>query len=213
MNVAMTDVDDRVAACRAGLSRRFARNRHLSAPPRARWLAVGVLLGAIGIRGWEASGHDSAWPRASAFRHRSPAIAIIPASAYRASIAGKQRRHVACRPLTGSLYGSGGVSYLTGDLRRVQSAVDHHQQCFLYYLNPVKVTVHDLPRYGYSRGKLTVVAPPPPHIAPTAHPGEDGLPETDVVITYHGRRSWIVLNQFERHGPRGIWAIITITPF
>jgi hypothetical protein len=118
-----------------------------------------------------------------------------------------------CRPLAGATYGNGGVSYLPRELRRVQSALDHHLRCYGYYRNPVKVTVRDLPRYGFSGSPLTVVSPPPPHIAPTAHHGEDGLPETDVVVSYRGRRFWIVLNQFERHGPGGIWAIITITPF
>jgi hypothetical protein len=105
---------------------------------------------------------------------------------------------------------TGGISYITSDLQALQAAVDRGND--RYALDPVKVTVHDLPQYGFAPGPIEVVAPPAPHVAPTAHTGEDGLPETDVIVRFGGRQYWIVLNQFVRHGPGGIWSIITITP-
>jgi hypothetical protein len=107
---------------------------------------------------------------------------------------------------------TGGITYPLSKLRHIQAAVDHGNRCLRYYLNPVQVTGHDLPLYGFSAGPITVISPPAPHVAPTAHRGEDGLPETDVVVRYRGHQYWIVLNQFIRHGPGGIWSIITITP-
>lgn len=105
---------------------------------------------------------------------------------------------------------TGGISYIMSDLQALQAAVDRGND--RYALDPVKVTVHDLPQYGFAPELIEVVAPPAPHVAPTAHTGEDGLPETDVIVRFGGRQYWIVLNQFVRHGPGGIWSIITITP-
>jgi hypothetical protein len=76
----------------------------------------------------------------------------------------------------------------------------------------VLVVERDLPRYGFAPDPVTVVDPAPPAPAPTAHLGEDGNPECDVIVRFRGRQYWIVLNQFIRHGPAGIWSIITITP-
>ena len=95
------------------------------------------------------------------------------------------------------------------DLQTLQASVDRGNN--RYALNPVLVSVHDLPHFGFSPGPIRVVAPPAPHVAPTAHTGEDGLPETDVIVQFAGRQYWIVLNQFVRHGAGGIWSIITIT--
>jgi hypothetical protein len=107
---------------------------------------------------------------------------------------------------------TGGITYDTSRLHAIQHAVDAGDKRYLYYRNPVQVTVRDLPQYGFTAGSIEVVSPPAPHVAPTAHHGEDGLPETDVIVRYRGRQYWIVLNQFVEHGSAGIWSIITITP-
>ena len=107
---------------------------------------------------------------------------------------------------------TGGITHDLSRLQSIQRAVDRGNNRYGYYRNPVQVTVHDLPQYGFSSGRIEVISPPAPHAAPTAHHGEDGLPETDVVVRYRGRQYWIVLNQFVEHGPTGIWSIITITP-
>lgn len=106
---------------------------------------------------------------------------------------------------------TGGITYSLARLRWIQRAVDRGEPRYRYYLDPVKVTRRDLPKYGYTGRPIVVVSPSPPEPAPTAHHGEDGLPETDVVVRYRGREYWVVLNQFVRRGPRGIWSIITIT--
>lgn len=107
---------------------------------------------------------------------------------------------------------TGGITYPLDQVRRIQHAVDRGESRYLYYLDPVKVTLRDLPEDGFSGGPIAVVSPSPPEPAPTAHTGEDGLPETDVIVRYGGRKYWIVLNQFARHGRGGAWMIITITP-
>jgi hypothetical protein len=97
-------------------------------------------------------------------------------------------------------------------INAIQQTVNRGNASDRYYLNPVKVTQRDLPRYGFTQGPITVVSPPPPQPPPTPHTGEDGKPETDVIVRYRGRKYWIVLNQLVQHGPKGIWLIITITP-
>jgi hypothetical protein len=98
------------------------------------------------------------------------------------------------------------------NLERLQRQADRGNRCARYALDPVEVVLHDLPGFGFGAGRIVLVSPPRPHPAPTAHHGEDGLPETDVIVRYRGREYWIVLNQFVHHGARGIWSIITITP-
>ena len=84
---------------------------------------------------------------------------------------------------------------------------------YRYYLDPVKVTVHDLPKYGFTRGPIAVLhPPPPPQPTSTPHTNEQGLNEVDVIVRYLGRKYWIVLDQPARQGPLGMWVIITITP-
>jgi hypothetical protein len=107
---------------------------------------------------------------------------------------------------------TGGITYPLSELSAIQRAVDRGDQRYRYYLDSVQVTLRDLPRYGFDAGPITIVNPPPPQPAPTAHRGEDGNPECDVIVRYRGRQYWIVLNQFMQHGPGGIWSIITITP-
>jgi hypothetical protein len=102
---------------------------------------------------------------------------------------------------------TGGISYSIPWLRYAQQQADRGNPRYRFYLNPVAVTRHDLPRYGFT-GASILDARQVTH----AHHGEDGQPETDVVVSYRGRRYWIVLNQFIRLGPGGIWVIITITP-
>jgi hypothetical protein len=107
---------------------------------------------------------------------------------------------------------TGGITYDITRLQAIQRAVDGGGTRYRYYRNPVQVTVRDLPQYGFDARRIEVVSPAAPHVAPTAHHGEDGLPETDVIVRYGSRQYWIVLNQFVEHGPTGIWSIITITP-
>lgn len=107
---------------------------------------------------------------------------------------------------------TGGVTYALSWLRYAQRQADRGNRRYLFYRNPVRVTLHDLRHYGYTGAPIRLVAPPRPVPAPTAHHGEDGQPETDVIVRFRGRRYWVVLNQFVRYGPGGIWVIITITP-
>lgn len=107
---------------------------------------------------------------------------------------------------------TGGVSYSMAWLRWLQRQVDRDNPRYRFYLDPVQVTLRGLPHLGYSGAPIRLVAPARPRPAPTAHRGEDGLPETDVIVRWRGRRYWVVLNQFVRAGPSGIWSIITITP-
>jgi hypothetical protein len=107
---------------------------------------------------------------------------------------------------------TGGVTYSIAWLRWLQGQVDKGNPRYRFYLDPVQVTLRGLPHNGYRGAPIYLVAPPRPRPAPTAHHGEDGLPETDVVVRWRGRQYWVVLNQFVRAGPRGIWSIITITP-
>jgi len=102
---------------------------------------------------------------------------------------------------------TGGISYSIPWLHYVQAQADRYNPRYRYYLNPVAVARHDLSRYGFTGAPIrgaTQVRP--------IHHGEDGQPETDVVVSYRGHHYWIVLNQFIRLGPGGIWVIITITP-
>jgi hypothetical protein len=105
-----------------------------------------------------------------------------------------------------------GIGYPIRRLRRLQALVDRGDRRYRRLLDPVKVTLYELPHYGFTRGGIAVVSPSPPHPSPTAHAGEDGYPETDVVVRYRARKYWIVLNQLMRRGPGGIWLVITITP-
>jgi hypothetical protein len=114
--------------------------------------------------------------------------------------------HAAPQPRTG------GISYSLSWLHWLQRQVDRGNRRYRFYLDPVQVTLRGLPHLGYAGAPIRLVAPPRPRPAPTAHHGEDGLPETDVVVRWRGRQYWVVLNQFVRAGPTGIWSIITITP-
>lgn len=107
---------------------------------------------------------------------------------------------------------TGGITYSIAWLRWLQRQVDRGKAHYRFYLDPVQVTLRGMPRLGYTGSPISLVAPPHPRPAPTAHRGEDGLPETDVVVRWRGREYWVVLNQFVRPGPSGIWSIITITP-
>lgn len=106
---------------------------------------------------------------------------------------------------------TGGISYSIPWLRWVQWQADHRNPRYTYYRDPVQVTLRDLPKYGYTGARLFLVSPPRPRPAPTAHHGEDGQPECDVIVRYRGREYWVVLNQFVRFGQGGIWVVITIT--
>ena len=106
---------------------------------------------------------------------------------------------------------TGGVSYGVSWLHWLQGQVDRGNPRYRFYLDPVQVTLRGLPHLGYTGAPIQLVAPSRPRPAPTAHHGEDGLPETDVVVRWKGRQYWVVLNQFVRSGPSGIWSIITIT--
>lgn len=105
----------------------------------------------------------------------------------------------------------GGISYSITWLRWLQRQVDRGNRRYRFYLDPVQATLRSLPHLGYTGSPLQLVLPPRPRPAPTAHRGEDGLPETDVVVRWRGRQYWVVLNQFVRAGPHGIWSVITIT--
>ena len=95
----------------------------------------------------------------------------------------------------------------------LQAAAAQGNPRYSYYLDPVEVTLHDLPKYGFSRGSIAVVSPPPPpHPTSTPHINEQRLNEVDVIVRYEGRKYWIVLDQLAQQGPRGMWVIITITP-
>lgn len=107
---------------------------------------------------------------------------------------------------------TGGISYSVSWLHWLQRQVDRGIPRYHFYLDPVQVTLRGLPRLGYRGSPIHLVRPAQPRPAPTAHHGEDGLPETDVVVRWRGRQYWVVLNQFIRPGPSGIWSIITITP-
>lgn len=107
---------------------------------------------------------------------------------------------------------TGGITYSIPWLRWVQWQADHHNPRYTYYRDSVQVTLRDLPHYGYRGAPIQLISPPRPQPAPTAHHGEDGQPECDVIVRYRGRKYWVVLNQFVRYGPGGIWVIITITP-
>ena len=102
---------------------------------------------------------------------------------------------------------TGGISYSIPWLRYVQQQANRGNPRYRYYLNPVAVTRRDLPKYGFTGAPILNAR----QVRPIHH-GEDGQPETDVVVSYRGRRYWVVLNQFIRLGPGGIWVIITITP-
>jgi hypothetical protein len=115
-------------------------------------------------------------------------------------------------PTTVSRPRTGGITYILSHLEHIQAAADAGDPRYLYYRDPVKVTLRDLPLYGFAPGPITIVSPNPPEPAPTSHTNEHGLPETDVVVRYRGREYWIVLDQFVRRGPSGIWSIMTITP-
>lgn len=107
---------------------------------------------------------------------------------------------------------TGGITYDLSALQAIQGAADRRDPAYGYALDPVRVTLHDLPGFGFRPGPIAVVSPAPPAPSPTAHLGEDGRPETDVIVRFDGAEYWIVLNQFVRQGPGGIWSVITITP-
>jgi hypothetical protein len=107
---------------------------------------------------------------------------------------------------------TGGVTYSVAWLHWLQRQVDRGVPRYRFYLDPVQVTLRGLPHLGYTGPPIRLVRPARPRPAPTAHHGEDGLPETDVVVRWRGGQYWVVLNQFVRAGPSGIWSIITITP-
>src|SRR5919205_3778971 len=56
---------------------------------------------------------------------------------------------------------TGGISYDLASLRELQASADRHEAD--YALDPVRVTVHDLPRFGFSGAPIEVVSPPPPN--------------------------------------------------
>lgn len=178
-------------------------------------LAILLLLAALFAGGILTAHHSAAGARATVRpqRHRQPGTRLPAPATPTSRPAGTRIPPPA--PTAGSpstAVRTGGISYPIQQLRRLQAAVDRGDPRGAYHLNPVAVTERDLPAYGFTPGPITILSPPPPHVAPTAHLGEDGLPETDVIVSYGGRRYWIVLNQFIRHGPAGIWSIITITP-
>jgi hypothetical protein len=176
---------------------------------RALPIAAGLVLSGLLIMGL-AVRHDTARERESvAFpSQRAALVTMMPTVIPRPTVTPGPTETPASLPA--SHLRTGGISYVMSDLQTLQAAADRGEAP--YALDPVRVTVHDLPRYGFTPGPIEVIAPPAPHVAPTAHTGEDGLPETDVIVRYGGRQYWIVLNQFIRHGPGGIWSIITITP-
>lgn len=109
-------------------------------------------------------------------------------------------------PRTGAIY------YALSGLDAIQRGADAGRAVDALYLNPVRATLRQLPGDGFSGAPVVLVHPATVQAAPTPHVGEDTRPETDVIVRYRGREYWIVLNQFVRHGPRGIWSVITITP-
>ncbi len=107
---------------------------------------------------------------------------------------------------------TGAVYYSLSSLRQIQRGADAGNRADTIYLNPVSATLRLLPQDGFSGAPITLVNPATVPAAPTAHVGEDTRPETDVIVRFRGHEYWIVLNQFVRHGPDGIWSVITITP-
>lgn len=107
---------------------------------------------------------------------------------------------------------TGAVTYDLSILRGLQVAADRRDPKYTYLLDPVAAVRGDLPKLGFGPDPVSILSPAPPAPSPTAHPGEDGQPETDVIVSYRGRRYWIVLNQFVRQGAAGIWSVITVTP-
>jgi hypothetical protein len=131
---------------------------------------------------------------------------IVLASAFLGLRAAVAEHHLPSGPRTG------GITYSMAWLRWVQRQVDHGNKRYRFYLDPVQTTLHSLPHLGYTGSPIELVAPTKPKPVPTAHHGEDGLPENDVVVRWRGRQYWVVLNQFICPGPTGIWSVITITP-
>lgn len=138
----------------------------------------------------------------------APTAAISPSPAPTAAPSPTARPRVTPVPHVRT----GGITYILSRLQAIQAVADRGDPRFLYARDPVKVTLHDLPRYGFRGAPIAVVSPNPPEPAPTAHVNEHGLPETDVVVRFRGRKYWIVLDQFVRQGAGGIWSVMTITP-
>src|SRR5690242_19656474 len=61
---------------------------------------------------------------------------------------------------------TGGVSYPLSQLRELQAAADRGDRVSRYALNPVAVTLHNLPRFGFKPGAIELLSPPGPRPAP-----------------------------------------------
>lgn len=119
----------------------------------------------------------------------------------------KPTPHTTATPV--ALLHTGKVTYLPGQLQLIQQRASANNPAYTYYLNPVQVLQHDLPKNGFSTGTITVISPAP-QPTPTPYTNSQGFPEVQYVVQYQGKRYQITLDQPQQTGPKGIWVIMQI---
>src|SRR4051794_7517062 len=166
---------------------------------RPRWLVLTVALAIIPLLGFGTAHHlagrlgaqSTLTPTVTRPPAPSPTRTIVPTLTVTATVRPSYTATPSAPTPTASspAVRTGGITYDMTPLRALQSTADGGGAA--YALDPVRVTVHDLPGLGFSAGPIGIVSPAPPSPSPTAHRGEDGLPETDVIVRYRGRQYWI----------------------
>ncbi|HLJ68035.1 MAG TPA: hypothetical protein VKX16_11810 [Chloroflexota bacterium] len=103
------------------------------------------------------------------------------------------------------------ITHTQNAVSTIQSGADRGDARYTFYRDPRQVVQKTLPQYGFTQPSFEIVAPNPSP-TPTPYAGQDGRPLVKFIVSYSGKFYTVFVAQPAKHGPQGIWLIVTIDP-
>lgn len=101
----------------------------------------------------------------------------------------------------------GMITHPQHDVTAAQAGANRHDPAYTFRLDPRKVVQLTLANEGFAAFQIVSPAPAP---TPTPHLGVDKRPVIWFLISYQGQQYSVAVAQPAKHGPSGVWFIVTV---